>query len=108
MLTIGWRLPYMLQWIWPVPLFLAALLGPESPWWLVRKGRLDDARTQLKRLAVPGYYTEKRLDESIALMLHTNEMEKAEVAGTGFADCFRGTNRRRTEIVSATCVRGFH
>lgn len=32
-------------------------------------------------------------------MVHTNEMEKAEVAGTGFADCFKGTNRRRTEIV---------
>jgi hypothetical protein len=67
---------------------------------LVRKGRLEDAREQLKRLAVPGYYTEKKLDESIALMVHTNEIEKAEVAGTGFADCFRGTNRRRTEIVS--------
>lgn len=26
----GWRLPYMLQWIWPVPLFFAALAGPES------------------------------------------------------------------------------
>jgi hypothetical protein len=33
-------------------------------------------------------------------MVHTNEMEKAEVAGTGFTDCFKGTNRRRTEIVS--------
>ena len=100
----------MVQWIWPVPLFLAALFGPESeshsiqlttgPWWLVRKGRIDDAKAQLRRLAVPGHYTEQKLDESIALMVHTNEMEKAEVAGTGFADCFRGTNRRRTEIVS--------
>lgn len=27
---VGWRLPYMLQWIWPVPLFIAALAGPES------------------------------------------------------------------------------
>jgi len=108
----------MLQWIWPVPLFLAALFGPESkhhsqssatfliqgPWWLVRKGRLEDAKTQLKRLAVPGYYTEQKLEEAVALMVHTNEMEKAEVAGTGFADCFRGTNRRRTEIVSCTSL----
>jgi hypothetical protein len=36
-------------------------------------------------------------------MVHTNEMEKAEVAGTGFTDCFKGSNRRRTEI-----VRQFH
>ena len=111
----GWRLPYMLQWIWPVPLFLAALAGPESefiqlnlmtlmigPWWLVRKGRTEDAKKQLRRLAIDGYYTDAKLDAAVALMVHTNEMEKAEVAGTGFTDCFRGSNRRRTEIVSLT------
>jgi hypothetical protein len=26
----GWRLPYMLQWIWPVPLFVICLFAPES------------------------------------------------------------------------------
>jgi SP family general alpha glucoside:H+ symporter-like MFS transporter len=26
----GWRLPYMLQWVWPVPLFLICLFAPES------------------------------------------------------------------------------
>jgi hypothetical protein len=26
----GWRLPYMLQWVWPVPLFLVCLFAPES------------------------------------------------------------------------------
>jgi SP family general alpha glucoside:H+ symporter-like MFS transporter len=49
---------------------------------------------------VSGHYTEQKLEETVALMVHTNEMEKAEVAGTGFRDCFKGTNRRRTEIVS--------
>jgi len=68
----------------------------------VRKGRLEDAKKQLKRLAADGYYTEQKLDETVALMVHTNEMEKAEVAGTGFTDCFKGTNRRRTEIVRVT------
>jgi hypothetical protein len=103
----------MLQWIWPVPLFCAALAGPESkrslfvddradnagPWWLVRKGRIEDAKKQLTRLAATDHYSDEKLEETVALMVHTNEMEKAEVAGTGFTDCFKGTNRRRTEIV---------
>ena len=95
--------------LYSLPLSLAQRVGQAShisicglisgPWWLVRKGRLDDAKAQLQRLATKGYYTEQKLDEAVALMVHTNEMEKAEVAGTGFTDCFRGTNRRRTEIV---------
>jgi len=71
----------------------------EGPWWLVRKGRIEDAKKQLRRLAVADHYTDEKLEETVALMVHTNEMEKAEVAGTGFTDCFKGTNRRRTEIV---------
>lgn len=26
----AWRMPYILQWAWPAPLFLVALLAPES------------------------------------------------------------------------------
>lgn len=69
----------------------------------MRKGRIEDAKKQLTRLAASGHYTEQKLDETVALMVHTNEMEKAEVAGTGFTDCFKGTNRRRTEIVRHCC-----
>ncbi|RSH89188.1 hypothetical protein EHS25_002300 [Saitozyma podzolica] len=95
----SWRLPYMVQWVWPVPLFLFALFGPESPWWLVKNNRIEDAKKQLTRLAVSGYYDDQRLEQTIALMVHTNEMEKAETSGSGFKDCFRGSNRRRTEIL---------
>ena len=35
------------------------------------------------------------------MMKHTNEMERAEVAGVSFVDCFRKSNLRRTEIVSS-------
>lgn len=31
-------------------------------------------------------------------MVHTTELEKEESLGTGYLDCFRGTNLRRTEI----------
>lgn len=37
--------------------------------------------------------------DTIALMKHTNEMEKIEAANSSYRDCFRGTNTRRTLIV---------
>lgn len=26
----AWKIPYALQWIWPVPLFIVAYMAPES------------------------------------------------------------------------------
>ena len=47
---IGYKLPYGLQWMWPVPLIIGISFAPESPWWLVRRGRKDDAKKSLLRL----------------------------------------------------------
>jgi hypothetical protein len=38
------------------------------------------------------------------MMVHTNELEKQAMAGATYLDCFRGTDRRRTEIVSFSLV----
>lgn len=57
---------------------------------------------KLKPLAVSGYYDDQRLEQPITLMVHSNEMGKAETSGSGFKNCFRGSNRRRTEIVSSS------
>lgn len=75
-----------------------------GPWYLVRQGRVDDAKRSLRRLARAGHYTESRLDQEIALMQHTNEMEMAEMEGAGYRECFRGTNLRRTEIVRTSSL----
>lgn len=72
-------------------------LAPESPWWLVRKGRKDEAKHMLQRLTSDT--TNFNPDETIAMMTHTNELEKAASEGTSYFDCFKGTDLRRTEIV---------
>ena len=70
----------------------------ESPWWLVRKGRIDDAKKVLLRLTSKNQIESFNADETVAMMVHTNEMEKYSTESTGYLDCFRNTDLRRTEI----------
>lgn len=90
----------MLQWIWPVPLFICCLFAPESPWYLTREGKTEEAKRALRKTARNGYYTEDELDAQVALMQHTHALERQENANSSIMNCFRGTNLRRTEIVS--------
>lgn len=100
----GYKIPFALQWIWPVPLALGIFFAPESPWWLVRRGRLEAAKRSILRLTTRNAHAEGgfNADENVAMMLHTNELERAVASGTHYTDCFRGTDLRRTEIVCLT------
>ncbi|KIX98096.1 uncharacterized protein Z520_06176 [Fonsecaea multimorphosa CBS 102226] len=93
-------IPFSLQWTWPIPLAIGVFLAPESPWWLVRKGRNEDAKKALLRLT-SRHDHDFNPEETIAMMVYTNEIEKETEVGTTYWDCFRGVNLRRTEI---TCV----
>lgn len=95
----AYRIPYALQWMWPVPLLVGIFLAPESPWWLVRRGRIDDAKRALLRLTSLNRETDFDADETIAMMVHTTALEKKITSGASYLDCFRGTDLRRTEIV---------
>lgn len=68
--------------------------------WLVRQGRTGDAVKVVQRLTSPRN-TDFDADKAVALMVHTNALEKSISAGTSYLDCFKGTDRRRTEI---TCI----
>jgi SP family general alpha glucoside:H+ symporter-like MFS transporter len=98
----AYRIPYALQWLWPTPLLIGIFFAPESPWWLVRKGRDSDAKKMLLRLTSSDANPDFNADETIAMMRHTNELEKAVSEGTTYWDCFRGTDLRRTEIAAMT------
>ncbi|UNI22336.1 hypothetical protein JDV02_008232 [Purpureocillium takamizusanense] len=97
----GYKIPFALQWMWPVPLIIGIYLAPESPWWLVRRGRLDDAKRSLARLTTRNSGVPFRPDETVSMMVHTNEMEKEMTSGISYTDLFKGSNLRRTEIVCA-------
>ena len=62
--------------MWPVPLFIGIYLAPESPWWLVRKGRTEEAKRSLLRLTSLNKETDFDADETIAMMVHTTALEE--------------------------------
>lgn len=69
----------------------------KSPWWLLRKGRTDEARKTLDRLVTAPAGTVNN-NHRLAMMQHTLEQEQKLKIGGSFLDCFKGTNLRRTEI----------
>jgi SP family general alpha glucoside:H+ symporter-like MFS transporter len=99
----SYRIPFALQWVWLPIILVSGLLGPESPWYLLRKGREAEAREVLTRL----HYTSSKipaaakkaetdLDKTLALMIYTSEMEK-QLSDTQSSytllDCFRSTQK---------------
>ncbi|EWG48666.1 MFS transporter, SP family, general alpha glucoside:H+ symporter [Fusarium verticillioides 7600] len=96
--NLAWKLPFYLQWVWPVPLFFVAYFAPESPWNAVRRGKLELAKTSLRRLASDDGDREGEIEASLAYIQHTTALEKAETGGASILECFKGTNLRRTEI----------
>ncbi|TLD19585.1 hypothetical protein PspLS_09582 [Pyricularia sp. CBS 133598] len=94
----AYRIPFGVQWVWPVPILIGVWFAPESPWWFVRHGDRAAAKRSLLRLTSPdqpGFDA----DETIAMIEHTNEMERRVKEGVRFRDCFRGVDLRRTEVV---------
>ena len=92
----GWRIPFAVQWVWPVIIIPLVLFAPESPWWLIRKGKRAEAEKAMKRLT--SGLSEEQIRRTVALMVETNQLEKNVDEGVGYIDCFRGDNLWRTEI----------
>jgi len=68
----------------------------------VRKGRTDLARKNIARLLTNP--TDEEVDNQLAMIVHTDAMEKSVSAGTRYIDCFRGVDRRRTEIATGVWI----
>ncbi|RYP04401.1 hypothetical protein DL764_004495 [Monosporascus ibericus] len=100
----GYKIPFALQWIWPLPIAIGTYLAPESPWWCVRKGHKARAEESLKRLARSSGFSQREADAYMAYMIYTDQMEKQVAEGTKYVDCFRGVDGRRTEIVCMTWI----
>ncbi|SMR44099.1 unnamed protein product [Zymoseptoria tritici ST99CH_3D1] len=86
--------PFAAQWIWPLIILIGLPFAPESPWWLVRRGRIGDAERALQHLSSPTV----DVKPTLAMIIETNFLEQKLEAGSTYRDCFKRINRRRTEI----------
>ncbi|KAL6408521.1 General alpha-glucoside permease [Ilyonectria robusta] len=98
---IAYKVIIASQWAWCGALFLLSFIIPESPFWLVSLNRQDRARTMYNRL------NSSRVNRvaGFAAIKETLDHESQSQNATGqasIAECFRGTNTRRTIIVAST------
>lgn len=104
----AYRIPFAVQWVWPIPLFIGVYFAPESPWWLVRQDRLDEAEAAIKRLTSRKQGGRVDTRQTLAMLMHTNKLEQEYESGTTYWDLFKGVNLRRTEIACmAWCIQVF-
>lgn len=89
------RIPIALQWMFPTPLAILVFFAPESPWWLVRKGRLEEAAKSVVRL---GRKSRVQPQETVAMMRRVVELELSEKSPSHI-ELFKGTDLYRTLIV---------
>jgi len=91
----AYKIPIALQWLFPTPLAILLYCAPESPWWLVRKGRLEEAAHSVERL---GRRSRVRAAETVAMMRRTIDLETS-TKSPSHLELFKGTDLYRTMIV---------
>ena len=89
---------FAIQWAWPISTGILFAFMPESPTWLLLKGKTDSTQRSLERL----YGSKNNVPARIAHLSFVIRMEgeTAKRQGTGaFVDLFRGSNLKRTLTV---------
>lgn len=97
----AYRIPFALQWALPIPLAIGIYLAPESPWWLVRSGRTEDAAKMLRKLRSKDT-PEEEIADTVSMMVYTVKVENEMQSSSSYWDLFRGFDLRRTEITVLT------
>ncbi|PWY95437.1 MFS general substrate transporter [Aspergillus sclerotioniger CBS 115572] len=93
----GYRNCFISQWPFSALPLLVAVILPESPTYLIRKNRMNAARKSQRRLDSSDVESEKNFEQLRSFI--EKENQDATSNATGYRDCFRDVDRRRTLIV---------
>ncbi|KAF2107566.1 general substrate transporter [Lophiotrema nucula] len=90
----AYSIPFALQWFWVLVILPGMYFAPESPWWLARQGRFEDAEVSLSKLSSK----QVNVKAVLAQLIETDRLEREMEAGSSYRDVFRKVNWRRTEV----------
>jgi len=91
--TGSYRIPVAVQFLWALILITGLLFLPETPRFLVKKGRKDAALrslSKIRRIPVDDAALRNELDEVIA-----NHQYEMSIGKASYIDCFRGKMAKR-------------
>ncbi|RSL52320.1 hypothetical protein CEP51_015080 [Fusarium floridanum] len=94
----SYRIPVAIQFVWSIILFTGALFLPETPRYLVKRGKMDDAKASLSRLRrLPADHPD--LETELREIRDNYEYESSVT--TSWFTCYQGTHLKRLLISCA-------
>ncbi|KAI0123760.1 maltose permease [Xylariales sp. AK1849] len=98
-----WRIPIITQLIPPAIILIGSLMLPESPSWLIIKGRREEAAKAFRTFNGPKFDVSGAMAVMTAAVMQEQELEQAS-RSYSWIDCFKGPNGRRTLIICMVYV----
>ncbi|KAI9375889.1 general substrate transporter [Aspergillus egyptiacus] len=90
---LQYMIPLAIQVVLPFVILVVTLPLPESPQWLISKGRMEQARHNLRKLRG---YSDAQVEEELRIMQQCEENERALSANVRFYEIFDRQNLKRT------------
>ena len=93
----AYRGPFATQLAFAAFLLIFLPFAPESPYYLVRRGKKDKALDSIRKLFGPEYDSARKL-VAVESTIKEEEAQTRQETKQGFVECFKGINRLRTGI----------
>lgn len=93
----AYRAPFAIQLFFGVFLAAGLIFAPETPWYLARKGKKEQALKSIRRIYGDGVDADQML-ATLEATIEDETRSSERQSETKLVDCFRGTDRLRSGI----------